>query len=176
MDIVIIGAGIGGLSAAALLLQRGHRVRVVEQAAQLGEIGAGIQMSANAVKVLDAIGLRARFELTAVRPLAFEFRRFDSGELLHTVPLGAAHERQHGAPYFQIHRHDLHQALLETVRSADAAAVQLAARGAVRRFADGAPTLRRARARAPAPRRLRSPSLRLAPCTATWRAPRRRAS
>ena len=128
MDIVIIGAGIGGLSAAALLLQRGHRVRVVEQAAQLGEIGAGIQMSANAVKVLDAIGLRARFELTAVRPLAFEFRRYDSGELLHTVPLGAAHERQHGAPYFQIHRHDLHQALLETVRALDAGAVQLAAR------------------------------------------------
>ena len=49
MDIIIVGAGIGGLAAAAALLQRSHRVRVFEQAAQLGEVGAGIQMSANAV-------------------------------------------------------------------------------------------------------------------------------
>ena len=52
MDIVIVGAGIGGLTAAASLLQRGHRVRVVEQSQALGEIGAGLQLSANAVKVL----------------------------------------------------------------------------------------------------------------------------
>jgi salicylate hydroxylase len=128
MEIVIIGAGIGGLAAAAMLQQRGHRVRVFEQAAQLGEVGAGVQMSANAVKVLDALGLRAVLEPSAVRPKAFEFRRFDSGELLHSVALGAAHERQHGAPYFQIHRHDLHRALLDTVRAADPAAVRLSAR------------------------------------------------
>ncbi|MFZ2649799.1 MAG: FAD-dependent monooxygenase [Burkholderiaceae bacterium] len=128
MDIIVIGAGIGGLAAAALLLQRGHRVRVFEQAPQLGEIGAGVQMSANAVKVLDALGLRAGVEPSAVRPQAFEFRRFDSGELLHRVPLGELHERQHGAPYFQLHRHDLHLALLDAVRRIDSAAVQLSAR------------------------------------------------
>ena len=128
MDIIVIGAGIGGLAAAALLQRRGHRVRVFEQAAQLGEVGAGIQMSANAVKVLDSLGLRTAFEPSAVRPKAFEFRRFDSGELLHAVPLGGAHERQHGAPYFQLHRHDLHRVLLDTVRAADAVAVRLAAR------------------------------------------------
>jgi salicylate hydroxylase len=53
VDIAIVGAGLGGLTAAAALLQRGHRVRVYEQAATLGEAGAGIQLSANAVKVLD---------------------------------------------------------------------------------------------------------------------------
>ncbi len=53
MDIAIIGAGLGGLAAAAALLQQGHRVRVYEQSATLGEVGAGIQMSANAMKVLD---------------------------------------------------------------------------------------------------------------------------
>jgi hypothetical protein len=74
MDILIIGAGLGGLAAAAALLQRGHRVRVFEQAPQLGEVGAGIQMSANAMKVLDHLGLRAALEPVAVRPLAFEFR------------------------------------------------------------------------------------------------------
>lgn len=117
MDIAIVGAGIGGLAAAASLLQRGHRVRVYEQAPQLGEVGAGIQMSANAVKVLDHLGLRARFEPSAVRPKAFEFRRYDTGELLHRLPLGEQHEQRHGAPYFQIHRSDLHGALQDAVRN-----------------------------------------------------------
>lgn len=128
MDIAIVGAGLGGLTAAALLQRRGHRVRVFEQAAQVGEVGAGIQISANAMKVLDAIGLRAELEPLAVRPLAFEFRRFDSGELLHRLPLGQAHEERHGAPYFQLHRADLHAALLRAVQSHDAQALQAGSR------------------------------------------------
>ena len=128
MDIAIIGAGLGGLAAAAALLQRGHRVRVYEQSAQLGEVGAGIQMSANAMKVLDRLGLRPALEPVAVRPLAFEFRRFDSGEMLHRLPLGAAHEAKHGAPYFQLHRADLHRALQDAVLAQDAQALVLGAR------------------------------------------------
>jgi salicylate hydroxylase len=128
MDIVIIGAGLGGLATAACLLQDGHRVRVFEQAPQLGEVGAGIQMSANAVKVLDHLGLRPSIEASAVRPLGFEFRRFDTAELLHRVPLGEAHERSHGAPYFQLHRADLHRALLQAVQALDAKAITLNAR------------------------------------------------
>lgn len=128
MDIAIVGAGLGGLTAAAVLLLRGHRVRVYEQAAQLGEVGAGIQMSANAMKVLDAIGLREPIARVGVRPEAFEFRRFDSGELLHRLPLGEAHERRHGAPYFQIHRVDLHDALAGAVRALDGQAIVLGAR------------------------------------------------
>ncbi len=138
MDIIIIGAGIGGLAAAACLLKDGHRVRVFEQAPSLGEVGAGIQMSANAVKVLDHLDLRERIEPSAVRPKGFEFRRFDSGELLHRIPLGAAHEQAHGAPYFQIHRADLHRALQEAVRAHDAGAITLNARAmAVDESADG---------------------------------------
>ena len=128
MDIAIIGAGLGGLAAAAALLQRGHRVRVYEQSPQLGEVGAGIQMSANAMKVLDRLGLRPALEPVAVRPLAFEFRRFDSGEMLHRLPLGAAHEAKHGAPYFQLHRADLHRALQDAVLALDAQALVLGAR------------------------------------------------
>lgn len=139
MDIVIIGAGLGGLAAAACLLERGHRVRVYEQASQLGEVGAGIQMSANAVKVLDHLGLRPLIEPTAVRPKAFEFRRFDTGEMLHRLPLGEAHEQKHGAPYFQIHRSDLHAALQQAVRERDPQAIVLDARATrVQEDADGA--------------------------------------
>ena len=112
MQIAIIGAGLGGLCAAAVLQRQGHAVRVYEQSATLGEVGAGIQMSANAMKVLDALGLRPALEPVAVRPKAFEFRRFDSGDLLHRLPLGDVHEQRHGAPYFQLHRADLHAALL----------------------------------------------------------------
>ncbi len=128
MDIVIVGAGLGGLTAAAALLQRGHRVRVFEQAAVLGEVGAGIQMSANAMKVLDHLGLRPVLEPSAVRPQAFEFRRFDSGDLLHRLPLGAAHEQRHGAPYLQIHRADLHAALQRAVQALAPGAITLNAR------------------------------------------------
>jgi salicylate hydroxylase len=128
MHIAIIGAGLGGLAAAAALLQRGHTVRVFEQAPQLGEVGAGIQMSANAMKVLDALGLRPALEPVAVRPQAFEFRRFDSGEMLHRLPLGDAHEAKHGAPYFQLHRADLHRALQDAVRAMDPQALVLNAR------------------------------------------------
>ncbi len=128
MDIIIVGAGIGGLAAAASLLDSGHRVRVFEQAPQLGEVGAGIQMSANAMRVLDHLGLRPRLEPMAVRPKAFEFRRFDSGEMLHRLPLGEQHEAKHGAPYFQIHRSDLHAALLAAVKERGVSGIQLNAK------------------------------------------------
>jgi len=128
MNIVIVGAGIGGLTAAAFLLRHGHQVRVYEQAAHLGEVGAGIQMSANAMKALDALGLRPIIEPQAVRPKSFEFRRFDDGELLHTIPLGEAHEQKHGKPYFQIHRADLHAALVRAVRELSPGAIEVNAR------------------------------------------------
>ncbi len=128
MEITLIGAGIGGLAAAASLIRRGHRVRVYEQAAELGEVGAAVQMSANAVKVLYELGLKSTLETTGVKPRAFEFRRFDDGELLHEVKLGAAHEAQHGTPYYQIHRVDLHAALLDAVARLDPQAVRLGQR------------------------------------------------
>jgi salicylate hydroxylase len=126
--IVIAGAGLGGLTAAACLLQRGFQVRVYEQASALGEVGAGIQASANAVKVLYDLGLREALDRIVVRPKAFEFRRFDSAELMHRIPLGQQHEGAFGAPYFHIHRADLHELLVEKVRSLDPEAIVLDAR------------------------------------------------
>ncbi len=115
-EIIIVGAGLGGLTAAACLLKRGFKVSVFEQAPALGEVGAGVQASANAVKVLDYLGLREALDEVAVRPKAFEFRRFDTAELMHRIPLGEQHEQAHGAPYYHLHRADLHDLLAAKVR------------------------------------------------------------
>jgi salicylate hydroxylase len=126
--IIIAGAGIGGLTAAACLLKKGFRVEVYEQSATLGEVGAGIQTSANAVKVLYDLGLKEELEKVIVRPQAFEFRRFDTAELMHRVPLGEAHEQMHGAPYYHIHRADIHAILARAVQALDPACIRLDAR------------------------------------------------
>jgi salicylate hydroxylase len=146
LNIIIAGAGIGGLTAAACLLRKGYRVRIYEQAATLGEVGAGIQASANAVKVLVDLGLRDALESIAVRPQAFEFRRFDSAELLHRIPLGEQHEKANGAPYYHIHRADMHELLARKVQALDSDCIRLNAKaegfeesasGVTLRLADG---------------------------------------
>ncbi len=128
LDVIIAGAGIGGLTAAACLLLKGFKVRVYEQASALGEVGAGLQASANAVKVLDSLGLRAALEKVAVRPQAFEFRRFDTAELLHRIPLGEAHEKANGAPYYHLHRADIHEVLVKKVQALDPHCIRLNAK------------------------------------------------
>ncbi len=128
LDVLIAGAGIGGLAAAASLLVRGHHVRVFEQSPKLGEVGAGIQVSANGVKVLYDLGLKDALEKVVVRPQAFEFRRYDSGELLQRMPLGASHEEAFGAPYYHVHRADIHAILAAKVMELAPRAISLNAR------------------------------------------------
>src|SRR5258706_2995775 len=106
--ILIAGAGIGGLTAASCLLKAGHDVLVVEQAPALAEIGAGIQLSANAMHVLNDLGLGGAISATAVRPAAYVFRLHDTGEMISRFSLAEEHERLNGAPYNQLHRADLH--------------------------------------------------------------------
>lgn len=114
--IIIAGAGLGGLTAASCLMKAGHEVEVYEQAAQLGEIGAGIQISANAQHVLRDLGLGPAIDAVGVRPGAYVFRLHDTGEVIQEFPLAAEHERVNGAPYTQMHRADFHQILVDKAR------------------------------------------------------------
>lgn len=114
--ILIAGAGIGGLTAAANLFQSGHDVTVFEQAPDLTEVGAGLQLSANATHVLQHLGLGAALAEVGVRPGAYVFRLHDTGEKIQRFALSDQHEKLHGAPYYQVHRADVHTLLAEKVR------------------------------------------------------------
>ncbi|MGN6319663.1 FAD-dependent monooxygenase [Trinickia sp.] len=115
MKIVIAGAGIGGLAAGAALLRKGFDVTILEQAKALGEIGAGVQLSPNATRVLYRIGVGERLEGLACEPPGKRVRLWNSGQTWPLFDLGAASREVYGFPYFTVHRADLHQALVDSV-------------------------------------------------------------
>src|SRR5262245_31096992 len=114
-QIAVIGAGIGGLALAGLLSRQGASVTVFEQAAAFERIGAGIQMSPNAMHVLRALGLESLLRRLAFEPPAWRHRVWDTGAHLSDLTFGAEAERRYGAPYLLLHRGDLHAAILSAV-------------------------------------------------------------
>ena len=115
MKVAVIGGGIGGLSAALQLLQVGLDVHVYEQAPHIAEIGAGIQISPNASRILLRLGLRAAMDALGTRPRAVYQRRWDDGRILQRAPLGPEVEAAFGAPYYHFHRADLVNLLAEAL-------------------------------------------------------------
>jgi salicylate hydroxylase len=113
--IAIIGGGIGGLSAALHLLKAGFDVQVYEQAPRITEIGAGIQISPNASRLLHRLGLRAAMEAVGVFPEAVHQRRWDDGRNLQLAPFGPEVEATFGAPYYHFHRADLANLLADAL-------------------------------------------------------------
>jgi salicylate hydroxylase len=114
-SIAIVGGGIGGMVAASALLQAGFDVQVYEQASAVREVGAGIQISPNAARILSRLGLADESATQGVKPLALRQRRWDDGRTLRCTPLGTAVEDACGFPYYQSHRADLMNALLSRV-------------------------------------------------------------
>ncbi|MFT5996153.1 MAG: salicylate hydroxylase [Glaciecola sp.] len=111
-NIVIAGAGIGGLCAALALAKRKFEVVVYEQSPQLGEVGAGLQLSPNAMHVLQTLGIANEVNAKAFTPDSAVMRHFKTGKPYFTVPLGDTATQKYGAGYLHIHRADLHTVLL----------------------------------------------------------------
>ena len=126
--IAVIGAGIGGLATALALLRRGLDVEVYEQAPQLGEVGAGIQISSNGTRVLYALGLEEALRRVQVLPSRRQIRHWSTGETWDWFELGAVSAKRYGTPHIMLHRADLHALLVEAVGRLKPDAVHLARR------------------------------------------------
>jgi salicylate hydroxylase len=117
MKILIAGAGIGGLTAAVALRKAGlTNVVVVDQAAALREVGAGVQLGPNAVKVLHQLGLAEPLAAAAVAPLGTQSRNWSSGRIIRNFALGDTYRKRYGAPHYHVHRAHLHSILAEAAK------------------------------------------------------------
>ena len=109
----IVGAGIGGLAAAIVLRRAGHDVLVFEQAKQFARVGADINLTPNAVRALDGLGVGEAARVTAARPTHRISRSYDTGEETSRLEMAESAEERYGAPQLTIHRADLLAALTE---------------------------------------------------------------
>jgi salicylate hydroxylase len=123
--VIIIGGGIGGLTAALALLRRGIDVEVYEQSAVLKEVGAGVQLGSNGTRVLYALGLRDALARVQVIPGAREIRHWRTGETWNWFELGAASAKRYGTPHVMLHRGDLLTVLAEAVQRLKSSAIAL---------------------------------------------------
>lgn len=117
MRAIVVGAGIGGLAATLSLRRAGCEVTLVERTPRFTEIGAGIQLAPNATRVLRRLGLLDTVAARAAHPSRLSFRTWSDGAEICRYALGREAEDEFGAPYLQVHRADLHQALAATVPS-----------------------------------------------------------
>jgi salicylate hydroxylase len=141
--VAVIGAGLGGLAAAAAMRQRGIEATVYERAPALGEVGAGIQLGPNAVKVLCALGLENALRRIAAEPANYVSLAWDDAHLRYREPMKGPYADRYGAPYLMAHRADLHRLLCRLVSDAavrlgkQCTSVSSADGGAIAKFADG---------------------------------------
>lgn len=128
LPILIAGGGIGGLTAALALLRRGHAVRVLEQASALGEVGAGLQLSANATRALELLGVGDALRAVSAEPAGKEVRLWSTGQTWKLFDLGPRSVQDYGHPYYTLYRPDLHKVLVDAVQALDPEAIVLNAR------------------------------------------------
>ncbi len=114
---LIIGGGIGGLTAALAVSRGGRRVHVIEKSAEFGEIGAGLQLAPNALHVLDELGLMGEIGKQAVFPARLQWMDALTAAPITALDLGAAFRQRYGQPYIVMHRGDLLATLLDACRA-----------------------------------------------------------
>jgi salicylate hydroxylase len=124
-SVAIVGGGIGGLTAALALARRGIDVDVYEQAPELRELGAGVQISANGTHVLHAIGLKDALEKVQVLPAGKAIRLWNTGQSWKLFDLGLESVDRYGYPYITIHRGDLHSVIAQGLEKARPGAIHL---------------------------------------------------
>ena len=145
LRVAIVGGGIGGLTLALALRERGVDCEVYEQAGELREVGAAVALSANGTRELRRLGLGEQVEAVSVVPSALVVRRWDSGEIIAEYAMGrdGAYEAAFGAPYYGVHRVSLLQALGDRLSGAGlhlgrrCVGVEEGPAGVELRFADG---------------------------------------
>ena len=128
MRVIVVGAGIGGLTAALSLLRRGIEVEVYEGAQALGEIGAGFQIGANGARVLFELGLEEAIRESWSQIDGKVVRLWNTGQSWKLFDLGPLSVERYGLPYFMMHRADMHGVLAEAVMALDPAAIRLGRR------------------------------------------------
>jgi len=128
LHILIAGAGIGGLTAALALLRRGIDVDVYEQAGELKEVGAGLQLSANGTRVFHLLGVGEALRALSCEAAGKEVRLWGTGETWKLFDLGAESIARYGFPYFTVYRPDLLAVLVDAVRREKPDAIHLGMR------------------------------------------------
>jgi 2-polyprenyl-6-methoxyphenol hydroxylase-like FAD-dependent oxidoreductase len=123
--VAIVGAGIGGLAAALACARRGIDVEVYEQAPELHELGAGVQISANGTRVLHALGLEEALEKVQVLPAGKAIRLWNTGQSFKVFDLGMESVARYGFPYITVHRGDLHGVIAQALERAKPGAIRL---------------------------------------------------
>lgn len=113
LDIIVVGAGLGGLAAAIGLRQAGHKVIILEQAHRLGEVGAGIQIPPNSANILKKLGVGQILEKYCMLPQAINARSYKDSKLLVSQQLVPYVSETYGGPYWHVHRADFHKAMVE---------------------------------------------------------------
>jgi len=122
---IIVGGGIGGLAAALACGQAGARPQVLERAATFSEVGAGIQMGPNVTRTLHAWGLAEDLQEIGFVPGKLDAKDTQTGQIIGTLRLGQRSLDTYGAPYFTVHRADLHRVLLKKIMSSGQAELHL---------------------------------------------------
>ena len=116
-DVIVVGGGIGGLSAAFALTRKGLNVRVLERSAEFSEVGAGIQIAPNCTRILNSYGLLGEAKALGVLPASMLMKDALDGTVLTSLDLKDM-ERRYGTPYMVIHRSDLHGLFLKACQDA----------------------------------------------------------